>query len=68
MNVCFLVEESVLSFSSTFSVTRKSCWSYTGVSVYMCIIYVQQKSTLNFLILVILACIKVAKLFFIIFF
>lgn len=34
----------------------------------MCIIYIQQKSTLNFLILVILACIKVAKLFFIIIF
>lgn len=32
--------------------------------MYMRIIYVQQKSTLNFLILVTLACIKVAKLFF----
>lgn len=68
MNVCFLVEESVLSFSSSFSVTRKSCWSYTRVSVYMCIIYIQQKSTLNFLILAILTCIKVAKLFLLFFF
>lgn len=69
MNACFLVEESVLSFSSTLSVTRRSSLElYMCICVYvrvcMCITYVQLKSILNFFILVILACIKVAKLIF----
>lgn len=69
MNACFLVEESVLSFFSTPSVTRRSCLDlYMCIRVHvrlcMCIIYVQLKSILNFFILVILACIKVAKLIF----
>lgn len=73
MNACFLVEEPVLSFSATLSVTRRSCLElYMCICVYvhvcMCIIYVQLRSILNFFILVILACIKVAKLIFFFFY
>lgn len=67
MNACFLVELFLESFSSIFSVTRRSCFElymYIHVYLYVCIIHDQFKNILNFFILVIPACIKVAKLIF----
>lgn len=67
MNACFFVELFIESFSSIFLVTRRSCFElymYICVYLYVCIIYDQLKNILNFFILVIPACIKVAKLIF----